>query len=64
MASAYESEITQLLNRLKREQPQIEEDQRRGRAIWWDKQGVDLDEMQRQKDSRVPQSPYVYYDKP
>ncbi|HVL54935.1 MAG TPA: DUF3460 family protein [Burkholderiaceae bacterium] len=60
----YESDVTQFLKRLKQERPEIDEDQRRGRAIWWDKSGIDLDELQRQKHSRVPQSPYVYYSKP
>lgn len=64
MASGYKSDITRLLEDLKKKRPELEEEQRRGRAIWWDKAGLDLEEVRRQKESRVPQSPYVYQTKP
>lgn len=63
MASLYTSEITQLLEDMKKKRPELEEEQRRGRAIWWDKAGLDLEELRRQKESHVPQSPYVYQTK-
>lgn len=55
----YESEITRFLRELKSTRPQIEQDQRRGRAIWWDKP-QDLQKMRDDQKSRVPQKPYVY----
>jgi len=57
----YESDITQFLKQLKQEKPQLEEEQRKGRGLLWDKQPVDLEERQRQQASGVRQSPYVYY---
>ncbi|CAB3776781.1 DUF3460 family protein [Paraburkholderia sp. A2WS-5] len=57
----YQSEITQFLNQLKEQKPGLEEQQRKGRALLWDKQPLDLDERERQQASRVKQTPYVYY---
>jgi len=57
----YQSEITQFLNQLKTQKPELEEQQRKGRALLWDKQPLDLDERERQQASRVRQTPYVYY---
>ena len=58
----YESEITVFLKQLKQDKPQLEDDQRKGRAIWWDR-AQDLDTSQRNRDSRVPQQAYVYQTK-
>jgi hypothetical protein len=57
----YQSDITKFLNELKQQRPTLEEDQRRGRALLWDKQPIDLEERARQHASRVEQTPYVYY---
>ena len=57
----YQSEITQFLNQLKEQKPELEEQQRKGRALLWDKQPLDLDERERQQASHVRQTPYVYY---
>jgi hypothetical protein len=57
----YQSDITQFINQLKTQKPSLEEEQRRGRALLWDKQPIDLDERDRQQTSRVKQTPYVYY---
>ncbi len=57
----YQSDITKFLNELKQQQPTLEEEQRRGRALLWDKQPVDLEERAGQQASRVTQTPYVYY---
>jgi hypothetical protein len=57
----YQSDITQFINQLKAQKPSLEEEQRRGRALLWDKQPIDLDERAKQKTSRVDQTPYVYY---
>lgn len=58
----YKSEITQFLDELKARRPEIEEGQRVGRAIFWDKE-VDRDAQQDYKAARVPQQPYVYQTK-
>jgi hypothetical protein len=55
----YESDITRFLRELKDARPQLEEEQRKGRAIWWDRP-QDPEAQQRNKASRVPQQPYVY----
>lgn len=57
----YQSDITQFLNQLKQQQPTLEEEQRRGRALLWDKQPIDLDERTHQQASHVKQTSYVYY---
>lgn len=56
---SYESDITRFLRELKQARPHLEAEQRKGRAIWWDRP-QDLDTMQRNAQSRVPQAPYVY----
>lgn len=60
-SAMYQSDITQFLNQLKQKHPQLEEQQRQGRALLWDKQPLDLDERERQQASRVKQTAYVYY---
>lgn len=61
--SYYESEITQFLKDLKQKDPALEEKQRAGRAIFWDKAPINLDERKRAEESRVRQQPYVYQSK-
>ncbi|MBI0327600.1 DUF3460 family protein [Burkholderia plantarii] len=58
---SYQSEITQFLNQLKQQKPSLEDEQRKGRALLWDKQPIDLDERSAQQQSRVKQTSYVYY---
>ncbi|MGF6843629.1 hypothetical protein QF001_007524 [Paraburkholderia youngii] len=57
----YQSDITQFLNQLKQQKPNLEAEQRKGRALLWDKQPIDLEERAEQKASRVQQTPYSYY---
>lgn len=57
----YQSDITQFINQLKQQKPTLEEEQRRGRALLWDKQPIDLEERATQQQTRVNQNPYVYY---
>ncbi len=57
----YQSDVTQFLNQLKQQKPTLEEEQRKGRSLLWDKQPVDLDERAAQQESRVQQTSYVYY---
>lgn len=59
----YESEITQFIKDLKQKNPKLEEDQRAGRALLWDKPEIDLDTTERNDDSRVRQQAYVYQNK-
>jgi hypothetical protein len=56
----YESDITRFLNELKRQRPDLDGEQRRARAIWWDKDPVDLEQARRQAESRVPAKAYPY----
>ncbi|HSV45649.1 MAG TPA: DUF3460 family protein [Ramlibacter sp.] len=55
----YSSEVTQFIDQLKIEQPDLEARQRAGRAIWWDKH-VDREAQGEWREARVPQKPYVY----
>ncbi|MGF6409968.1 DUF3460 family protein [Paraburkholderia sp. MM5482-R1] len=57
----YQSDITQFLNQLKQQKPNLEAEQRKGRALLWDKQPIDLEERAEQNTSRVEQTPYSYY---
>lgn len=59
----YESEFTRFLKELKQKNPQLEEEQRSGRALLWDKPLIDLDTQQRTKESAVRQQAYVYQNK-
>lgn len=61
--ATYESEFTQFLKGLKAERPQLEAEQRTGRAIWWDKDAIDLDQARRWRDARVPMQAYPYQTK-
>jgi len=58
----YESEFTKFIRELKQQKPQLEAEQRKSRAIWWDHQ-QDLETLERAKQSRVKQQPYVYQNK-
>lgn len=59
----YESEATLFLKSLKQQNPNLEQSQREGRALLWDKEPVDLDTQERNKASRVQQQAYVYQNK-
>ncbi|MBC7413330.1 MAG: DUF3460 family protein [Herminiimonas sp.] len=59
----YQSEITQFINELKAKNPGLEESQRAGRALLWDKAPIDLDQQGRNKDSSIKQQAYVYQNK-
>ncbi|HCY64356.1 MAG TPA: DUF3460 domain-containing protein [Oxalobacteraceae bacterium] len=59
----YESEVTRFINELKQKNPQLEEQQRTGRALLWDKAPLDLDARRRAEESRVKQQAYVYQSK-
>ena len=59
----YISEITQFLNQLKQQEPDLETQQQSGRALLWDKAPITLEEQQRTQASRVKQPAYVYLSK-
>jgi hypothetical protein len=56
----YVSETTEFLRSLKKERPQLESEQQKGRALLWDKPALDLDAAARLRESNVPQQGYVY----
>lgn len=58
----YRSDVTTFIEQLKAQRPTLEEEQRRGRALLWDR-AVDADAQDQWKDARVPQQPYVYQTK-
>lgn len=62
MARPYTSDLTRFINELLEKKPEIREEQRKGRAMWWDKK-LDLDELDRARESRVKQQGYVYQNK-
>ena len=55
----YNSEVTQFIDQLKAAKPDLEAQQRAGRAIWWDKH-LDRQAQSEWREARVPQKPYVY----
>ncbi len=57
--TTYVSEITQFIDELKTKNPKLEESQRAGRALLWDKQ-VDRKIWVEYRDGQVSQKPYVY----
>ncbi len=56
----YESEITKFLRSLKEQKPDLEDAQQAGRRLLWDKDPLNLEELQRAKEVKVKQKPYVY----
>ncbi|MDO4231050.1 MAG: DUF3460 family protein [Lautropia sp.] len=56
----YESEATRFLKDLKEKRPSLEAEQQRGRAIWWDKQPLDMARRAEENASRVLQKAYPY----
>ena len=59
----YESEITLFIKDLKKENPDIEVQQRLGRELLWDKKPLDIDTQKRNNESGLKQQPYVYQNK-
>ncbi len=55
----YKSEISIFIDELKAKNPNLESEQRAGRALLWDKP-VDRRAQAAWDDARVPQQPYVY----
>jgi hypothetical protein len=62
MAAAYVSEFTKFLQDLKDSNPDLDRQQREGRAIWWDKD-IDPELYKRFNASKLSQPAYVYQTK-
>jgi len=61
-SQTYESEFTKFMRELKQQRPELEAEQRKSRAIWWDHK-QDLETQRRNKESRIKQQAYVYQNK-
>jgi hypothetical protein len=59
-ARHYVSPHTKFMRELMEQRPELEQQQREGRAIWWDKDPKALAEDRARAEGRVPQKPYVY----
>ncbi|HEX5806206.1 MAG TPA: DUF3460 family protein [Macromonas sp.] len=59
----YASEATQFLESLKTQRPNLDAEQRQGRALLWE-QPVDRDWNAEADEGRVEQKPYVYQSEP
>jgi Protein of unknown function (DUF3460) len=60
-ARNYVSEHTTFIRDLLATKPAITDDQRKGRALWWDKTPVELAGERTMDKGRVEQQAYVYY---
>jgi hypothetical protein len=57
----YESDTTKFIRELLENKPEVIADQKKARAMWWDKT-LDLKELRRKRESEVARTSYVYYD--
>jgi len=62
MTKMYESDVTRMIRDLLADKPQIIEEQKKGRSMWWDKK-PDPEGQRTLKESRVSQQAYVYQTK-
>ena len=58
----YKSDISSFIDELKAQKPALEEEQRAGRALLWDRP-IDRVAQAEYSDARVAQQPYVYQTK-
>lgn len=56
----YKSDVTSFIEELKAKKPTLEDEQRQGRGLLWDR-AIDADAQARYREARVAQQPYVYY---
>ena len=54
----YKSDVTQFIEQLKQAKPTLEDEQKRGRALLWDRP-IDREAQADWGAARVPQQPYV-----
>jgi hypothetical protein len=55
----YTSDVTSFIDELKAKKPTLEDEQRQGRSIFWDRR-IDRAVEADYREARVPQQPYVY----
>ncbi|MEO5881978.1 MAG: DUF3460 family protein [Caldimonas sp.] len=55
----YTSDVTAFIDEMKAKRPALEDEQRRGRSLLWDRQ-IDANAQADYSDANVPQQPYVY----
>ena len=58
----YKSEVTSFIEKLKARKPTLEEEQRTGRALLWDRP-LDRNTLANWQKAKMPQQPYVYQTK-
>jgi hypothetical protein len=58
----YKSDVTSFIEELKAKKPTLEEEQRAGRSLLWDRH-IDRDAQADYRDASVRQKPYVYQTK-
>jgi Protein of unknown function (DUF3460) len=58
----YKSDITTFIEEMKAKRPTLEEEQKAGRALLWEKR-IDREAQTENQKSRVAQQPYVYQPK-
>jgi hypothetical protein len=59
----YNSDVTSFIEEMKTKRPDLEAQQRAGRAIWWDK-SLDREQLKEWREAKVAQKPYVYGTEP
>ena len=57
----YVSDHTTFIREVLERKPELVADQKKGRAIWWDKSPRDLADRSEMDSGRVPQTSYVYF---
>jgi hypothetical protein len=62
MAQPYESDLTRMIRELLQDKPHIVQEQRKGRALWWDRK-LDPEDLKHTRESSVKQQAYVYQNK-
>jgi hypothetical protein len=55
----YTSDVTQFIEELKTRKPTLEDEQRAGRSLLWDR-ALDREALAEWREAQVPQQPYVY----
>ena len=58
----YRSDVTQFIEGMKQARPALEQEQREGRNLLWDRT-IDRDQQAQWRSARVPQQAYVYQTK-
>ena len=56
----YKSDASTLIDELKAKKPTLEDEQRRGRALLWDR-SLDREQQAEFRSARMPQPAYVYF---